>query len=313
MAGSTSRLVASEAMRSKDSVTGTDIPPRYVVIMPARDEGECIAVALESLVRQVCMASMILVVDDGSTDSTPDIVRSYSQQHPFVKLLTRPNRGKRHPGPGVVDAFYDGVKSLDGCIYDYLAKLDADCEFPPDYFQRILAEFEKNPKLGICGGVACIRTRTGIQQDKRPVHHVRGATKIYRKSCFMDIGGIERVLGWDMLDDFTARFKGWEAYTLDSVHYTSNRVVGGPIGLWRKWMHEGRIAYMQQHLFIYLMARSLRRFVNKPYILGGLLIMVGYVVGSWERLPRIKNQNLIDFLRHEQREYLRKLFTLKTK
>jgi poly-beta-1,6-N-acetyl-D-glucosamine synthase len=302
-----------ESEKAVQYSTDAGLPPRYVVIMPARDEGEYIAAALESLIRQVWPPSVILVVDDGSTDSTADVVGRYARDYPFVKLLTRPNRGTRQPGPGVVDAFYDGLKSLDSESYEYLAKLDADCEYPPDYFQRILGQFQRHPKLGIAGGVACIRTRTGLRQDKRPLHHVRGATKVYRKACFVDIGGIERVLGWDILDDFTARFKGWEAYTLESLSYISNRTVGGPIGLWRKWMHEGRIAYMQHHWLPYLLARSIRRFKNKPYIVGGMLIMIGYLAGWWERLPRIKNQALIEALRQEQREYLWELLTLRAK
>jgi poly-beta-1,6-N-acetyl-D-glucosamine synthase len=306
------QLNAGESMKPAQYPAETATGRRYIVIMPARDEGEYISAALESLVRQVCAAAMILVVDDGSTDSTAEIVRQYSQKYPLVKLLTRPDRGRRQPGPGVVDAFYKGLESIDSCCYDYLAKLDADCEYPQDYFFTVLEEFDKNPKLGICGGVAYIRGNTGLQRDQRPVHHVRGATKIYRKACFVDIGGIEPALGWDILDDFTARFKGWEAYTIGTAHYISNRPVGGPIGLWRKWMHEGRIAYMQHHLLPYLLARSIRRFANKPYILGGLLLIVGYIAGWWEKLPRINNQELIQFLRQEQREYLRKLLALKS-
>jgi biofilm PGA synthesis N-glycosyltransferase PgaC len=313
MIHSSHEFVADESVKPAKLSTEDGLPPQYIVIMPARDEEENIGRALASLVGQLCAASTILVVDDGSTDATADIVRQYAREYPSVRLLPRPNRGKRQPGPGVVDAFYEGFKSFESCSYDFVAKLDADCEYPPDYFQKILSEFQRNPKLGICGGVACIRKRSGLQMDRRPIHHVRGATKIYRKSCFMDIGGIERALGWDILDDFTARFKGWEAYTLETVHYVSNRTVGGPIGLWRKWMYEGRIAYMQDHFFPYLMARSIRRFANKPYILGGLLIIVGYFVTWWEKLPRIENQNLIQSLRQEQRQYLRKLLKLKVR
>jgi glycosyltransferase involved in cell wall biosynthesis len=230
-----------------------------------------------------------------------------------VRLLSRPNRGSRQPGPGVVDAFYEGLDSLKDYNYDYVAKLDADCEFPPDYFSELLAEFQRNPKLGICGGFGYNKTSQGLRKDGHPTHHIRGATKLYRKSCFEDIGGIERALGWDVLDGFKARFKGWDAYTVTSAHFVMNRVAGGVIGVWRRRMHEGRIAYMQHHLLVYLIARSVRRFINKPYVLGGLLIMGGYVAGWWEQLPRVKNQNLIDFLRQEQRDYLWKHSRLKIK
>jgi biofilm PGA synthesis N-glycosyltransferase PgaC len=304
MTDSGHRLMTAQSEKTAANSAPAGISPRYVVIMPARDEERYIGAALESLVRQAWVASAILVVDDGSTDSTADIVQRYSQRYPFVQLLRRPNRGSRQPGPGVVDAFHHGLKSLADSSYDYVAKLDADCEYPPDYFRRVLGEFQNNPQLGICGGVPLIRTRAGLHKDKRPPHHVRGATKIYRKSCFTDIGGLEPLLGWDILDDFTARSKGWEAYTLESASYTSNRTVGAPIGLWRKWMHEGRTAYIQHHLLIYLIARSIRRCVNKPYILSGLLLILGYILGWWEKRPRVKDQNIIHFLRQEQREYL---------
>jgi poly-beta-1,6-N-acetyl-D-glucosamine synthase len=313
MTDSSHELVACDSEKTEKNSNAKFIPPRYVVIMPARDEEEYIGAALESLVRQVCVASVILVVNDGSTDSTANIVREYSQQYPFVKLTNRPNRGKRHPGPGVVDAFYHGLRSLDDCSYDFIAKLDADCEYPPDFFLKLLQEFQNKPKLGICGGVLCFQRREGLEKDNRPTHHIRGASKVYRKSCFVDIGGIERALGWDVLDEFTARFKGWEAYTLESVHFVTGRAAGAPIGLWRKWMHAGRIAYMQQHDFSYVIVRSIWHLGNKPYLLAGLFILAGYFVGWWEKLPRIENRELIQFLRHEQREYLWKRLTLKTK
>ena len=313
MLNSGNELIANGSLEPVEHLTEAGCPLRYIVIMPARDEGEYIGAALESLVKQVYAPSVILVVDDGSTDSTAEIVRQYSREYSSVQLLIRSNRGKRQPGPGVVDAFYDGLKSLNDSSYDFIAKLDADCEYPPDFFFKILLEFEKNSKLGICGGVLCFQRGEGLEKDIRPAHHVRGASKVYRKSCFVDIGGIERALGWDMLDEFTARFKGWDAYTLENVHFVTSRLAGAPIGLWRKWMHEGRIAYMQQHFFLYLVARSIRRFGNKPYVLTGLLILAGYFAGWWEKLPRIENRDLVHSLRREQRKYLWRILTLNSK
>jgi glycosyltransferase involved in cell wall biosynthesis len=299
--------------KPEENMAAVPVPPYYIVIIPARNEEKYIGATLESLVGQMCAPLVILVVDDGSTDSTSDIVKQYAREHPSVKLFIRSNRGYRFTGPGVIEAFYEGIESLGDCNYDYLAKLDADCEFPPDYFSRILAEFQRNPKLGICGGMLYDRTEKGLKRNWHPVHHIRGATKIYRRSCFVDIGGLERLLGWDVLDELTARFKGWQAYTIESLPFVTNRKAGEPIGFWKRWTNAGRIAYMLHSSFIYLLAKAIRRCINKPYILGGLLIMVGYFISWWQQNPRIGDRKLIRFIQHEQRLYLWKALTFRAK
>ena len=68
-----------------------------------------------------------------------------------------------------------------GRSYDVVAKLDADLELPPDFFERIMDELEGDPHLGIAGAPLSIPAVTGgTTLEASQPWHVRGATKFYR-------------------------------------------------------------------------------------------------------------------------------------
>jgi glycosyltransferase involved in cell wall biosynthesis len=175
--------------------------PRYIVVTPARDEADFIGALAETLLSQTVALDSWIVVDDGSDDGTPNVVRRLADADSRVVLLERGPRPGRRVGFGGIESTMVGLRSLDDPFaYDFVANIDADLVLPLDYFERLFREFERDPHLGIAGGHLFLKTERGLVFDKVPDEHVHGATKVYRRECLRDIWPLAEVWGWDAVD-----------------------------------------------------------------------------------------------------------------
>src|SRR6516164_7586460 len=164
---------------------------RYVLISPCRDEAAHMRRTLESVAAQTVLPSLWVVIDDGSTDETSKVLEDYSRKLPYLRVVRRSDRGRREVGPGVIEAFYDGLKTLNLDDFDYLCKLDMDLELPPRYFELLMVRMEREPRLGTCSGKPWfIHPRTGEKTPEVCGDDISvGMTKFFRVACFREIGG----------------------------------------------------------------------------------------------------------------------------
>ncbi len=182
---------------------------KYLIITPARDEEEYLEKTILSVANQSIRPFQWIIVNDGSGDSTGRIIDHYAQVYPWLKVIHRPNRGFREAGGGVINAFYEGYAGIESPEWDFLVKLDADLSFSSDYFERCFAEFAKDPFLGIGGGGIYHEVEGELKLEENPKFHVRGATKIYKRECWDELGGLLRAPGWDTVDELKANMLGW--------------------------------------------------------------------------------------------------------
>ena len=190
---------------------------RCAVVIPAHNEADRLAATLDSLLDQRTPPERIVVVDDHSTDATPQVIEEYASNHPVIIGVSRRSAGINQPGAKVVNAFYSGYEVLEDS-YDLICKFDADLIFPPDYLGQVIKAFEDDPRCGIAGGFCYIQKGAdwvleGLTDDD----HIRGALKCYRKECFEQIGGLRRAMGWDTVDELLARFHSWKVVTLPEL------------------------------------------------------------------------------------------------
>ena len=250
--------------------------PRYVVITPARNEAERIQHTIDAMADQTVRPATWIVVDDGSTDGTADIVARAAQSHDWITLVSRDDRGHRAAGSGVVEAVNDGFAAVDDNDWEFLVKLDADLSFPSDYFARCFEAFEEDPTLGIAGGtVSNIDAEGNRSVEPHPDFHVRGATKIYRRTCWDQIGGLRAVPGWDTIDEVEANRMGWSTRTLP-VPIDQLRTTGAAAGQWRNWVKNGRAAYLTGYHPLFLGARAASRARRSPYLTAAAGLLWGY-------------------------------------
>jgi len=167
---------------------------------------------LNSVIKQTFLPKKIVIVDDNSTDKTSEIAKRIASKYGFIKRITINSVPTHQPGAKVINAFNFGLKILDE-NYDFIVKLDADLILPENYFEQIRSIFTENPKVGIAGGRAFVKKNEDwILENLTDDDHIRGAFKSYRKQCFIEIGKLKSQIGWDTLDEFLARYYGWEIF-----------------------------------------------------------------------------------------------------
>jgi len=273
---------------------------RYVVISPVRDEEENLPSTIESMVRQTVLPQEWIIVDDGSKDKTAQIIDDYARRYSWIKAVYRKDRGFRKAGGGVVDAFNDGYNALTSCDWEFVAKFDGDLTFQRDYFEECFREFADDPKLGLGGGVICY-VNDGIKRfEEGPAFHVRGATKIYRRACWDEIGGFLPAPGWDTIDEVKANSLGWKTRSFHHLHLIHRRDTGSADGLWPTLVKYGRANYICGYHPLFMISKCIVRLIRKPYMIGSIGIMYGFISGYLKHLPRVADRAAIAYLRRQQ-------------
>lgn len=282
---------------------------RYVVVSPVRDEREHLAKTVESVIGQTIRPAEWVIVNDGSTDGTAEIIDRYAARYPWLHAVHRENRGFRKSGGGVMEAFSEGYGHLGSADWEYLVKLDGDLSFSADYFESCFREFEKNPRLGIGGGGIYHVVDGKMEFEKTPLFHVRGATKIYRKECWNDIGGLIKAPGWDTLDEVKANMKGWETRSFQELKVAHHRFTGEADGGWRNAVKNGLGAYISGYHPLFMILKSLRWMAKRPYVVCSAGLVYGYATGYVQRVDRVNDPDLIRYIRREQ---LKRIFFIES-
>lgn len=282
----------------------------YVVVSPGRNEAAFMRRTLDSVVAQTIRPALWVIVDDGSSDSSPDILAQYTAQHDWIRVIRREDRGHRAVGPGVIDAFYAGWETVDADQYAYLCKLDLDLDLPAGYFEGLMAEMEKDPRLGTCSGKAYYIDAKGSRVWERMGDEMSvGASKFYRLSCFQDIGGFVREVMWDGLDCHMVRWYGWRARSFPGEALAFNHL--RPMGSSQTSILTGRRRHGAGQFFmgsdpLYFTATAIWKMFHPPYVTGGLASLQGFFGAWFKGAKQFENAEIRDFIRRYQRRALLK-------
>jgi len=276
---------------------------KYVLISPCRDEAKYMRDTLDSVIAQSIRPAKWIIVDDGSTDSTPQILAEYRAKHDWIEVVTRSDRGRRSVGPGVVDAFYAGYEAINPDDYDYLCKLDLDLRLPPRYFEILIERMATNPCIATCSGKAYVKEEGGLFNEGHGDDMSLGMTKFYRVSSFKAIGGFVREVMWDGIDCHRCRMNGWIACSWDEpeLRFVHLR----PMGSSQQSIYTGRLRhgfgqYFMGTGFLFMAASAIFRINQKPYVLGSLAMLWGWVKSAIAREPRYDDPGFRKFLRRYQ-------------
>jgi glycosyltransferase involved in cell wall biosynthesis len=272
---------------------------------------------LDSVIAQSERPAMWLIVDDGSSDQTPEILQQYTAAHPWIEIVRRPDRGERAVGGGVIEAFNEGLRRVRLHAFDYLCKLDMDLVLPPTYFARLMDRMEQQPRLGTCSGKAYYPGRgnplanfsgslisEGIGDDMSV-----GAAKFYRTECFEEIGGFVQQVMWDGIDCHRCRMHGWIAVSWDepALRFIHLRPMGSSqAGILAGRYRHGYGQYYMGTGFLYMTASTLYRLKQPPLIIGALASWCGWLRSWMARAPQYDDPEFQEFLREYQRLCLTK-------
>jgi len=298
------------------ATTGSVVPSaagsllRYVLITPARNEEAYIGLTLKSVVDQTVRPIKWIIVSDGSTDRTDDIVAGYARQYDWIELLRMPSREARHFG-GKVACFAAGYARVQELQYDIVGSLDADLSFSADYFEFLLKKFAENPKLGV-GGTPF--TESGELYDYRfsSIEHVSGACQLFRRDCYESIGGYVPLKGGgiDVVAVQTARLRGWDTRTFPEKVLLHHRPMSSAnhAGVLAARFKLGERAHSLGWHPLWQVFRSVYQMSKKPYVVGGCALFAGFFWATLTKKDQPISPELIAFQRRDQMRRLRAFF-----
>ena len=280
--------------------------PKYVLITPARNEEAFIEKTIQSVVSQTILPAKWVIVSDGSTDRTDEIVKTYLKENPWIDLVRMPDRRDRQFA-AKVHCFNTGYEKVKGIEFEVIANLDADISFDDDYFEFLLKRFAENPALGVAGTPFIENKYSSVDSSFEGEKHVAGGVQLFRRRCFIDVGGYipHKSGGIDWIAVTTARMKGWETKSYREKYFFHHRSLGtaGSNSLGASFNYGKKDYYLGGHP-VWEIFRVAFRMTKKPILVGGIGLMAGYLWAFAARMPRPVSIDLMRFHRREQMEKL---------
>jgi len=281
--------------------------PTYVLVTPARNEAQFIEATIQSVVAQTERPLRWVIVSDGSTDGTDEIVARYTAAHAWIELLRMPERKERHFA-GKAHAFCAGKARVDGLAYEVIANLDADITFDPDYFAFLLGKLSIDPLLGVVGTPYVETTGESFDYKFTSLDHVSGACQVFRRECYESIGGYVpvKVGTIDCIAVITARMKGWKTRTFtEKVSHHHRKVGSAERGPARANFITGVMDYAMGNHPLWEMFRTAYQMTKRPFVVRGLSLGAGYLWAFVRRAERPVSREFVEFHHREQMQRLK--------
>jgi len=273
---------------------------KYVLITPVRDEERFIEKTIQSVISQTILPLAYIIVDDGSSDKTGEIIDSYAAKYPWITALHRQDRGFRNSAGGEVQAFYFGFEQVKHLQWDYIVKLDGDLSFDADYFERCMQYFANDPKLGLASGVIYNLENGELHLEKTPHFHVRGAAKMYSKKLWDELGGMYAINGWDTLDEVKANMLGYTTQNFPDLKIVQYRTTGMEVGIWQNAIKNGTGSYIAGYHPLYLASKIIKRSLRRPFFIESAGLCYGYFKAFFTHKERVNDAKLVHYLRKQQ-------------
>ncbi len=298
----------------KNQVKNTMNKHKYVLVSPARNEADYIEKTIKSVLSQSELPRKFIIVSDGSTDGTDDIIMKYQEENEFILLLRADGEKNRNFG-SKVNAFNAGYAKLNDLDYDYIGCLDADVSFDKEYYKNIFERFDLNSELGLAGGWIWDIDGETFRESVNSPDSVPGAVQMFRRKCFEDIGGYFPLKkgGIDAYATVRARMSGWETRSFTELKVYHHRPMGtGKGSLLDSRFRQGIMEYSHGNHPLFELAKCILRIKEYPHLIGSAFRMTGYLFSMLRRDVPDFPDNVVKFLQNEQINKLKKLVAGKT-
>jgi glycosyltransferase involved in cell wall biosynthesis len=282
--------------------------PRCILITPARNEEKYLEGTIRSMIAQTVLPLKWIIVNDGSTDSTPAIIDRYAATYKWIERIDMPSHRDRSfaAKANCVNAARDSVAGVD---HEVIGNIDADVTFENDYLEFLLKKFAEIPELGVAG--TPLRAAGGYdtaEDSFEGENYVAGPCQLFRRSCLDDVGGYvpNKAGGVDWIAVTTARMKGWKTRSFREKRYFHHRSFGtaerGPLSALYSY---GEKDYYLGGSPVWEICRVAYRIAKPPVFFGGLALALGFLFASIRRIPRPVSAELMRFHRQEQMQKLK--------
>jgi len=297
---------------SEGSVEKHTSLPTYVLVTPARNEEKFIEKLIQSMITQTALPAKWVIVNDGSTDSTAEIVSRYLEKHKWIELLNLPAHRDRSFAAKVY-AFNAGFMKIKDLEYDVVGNLDSDVSFDSDYCEFLLMQFQRDAALGVAGTIFREEGYSSGTDSFEGQNHVAGGCQLFRRQCFAEIGGYipNKAGGIDWIAVTTARMLGWRTRSFREKSFFHYRSLGTAerSQLASAFSYGEKDYYLGNHP-IWEIFRVAYRVGKRPYLVGAVALYSGYLSAFLRRVNRPVSKELMKFHRKEEMSKLRAIFRL---
>lgn len=276
----------------------------YVLITAARNEEKYIEATIKSVLSQTILPKKWVIVSDGSTDHTDEIIKKHLDHYDFIEFVRRESGSNQDSDfASKVFALNAGYARLKHVAYDYIGHLDADITFAPDYYENVIKLFEQNPLLGIAGGFIFEPIQGKfVSRPYNTERSVAGGIQLFRREFYQDLGGLIPLKrgGEDWYAEVIARMKGWKVesfHNLHVFHHKPGNLIRGAI---KESFRQGLMDYSLGSHPLFEFMKCIRRLGEKPYLIGAFIRMCGFVWPYLNRQHRLVSIEFITYLRAEQ-------------
>jgi poly-beta-1,6-N-acetyl-D-glucosamine synthase len=272
---------------------------KFAIVTPVKDEINYFPRTVKSILSQEIKPDKWIIIDDGSTDGTTEIIRKIEKENNWIEGIYRePTKVRKAGGEFVLGL---GLQKLNFDDFDFIARMDGDLEFNSSYFKRLIERFEEDDNLGIASGVCFINRNGKVFEEKHPRFHTRGPLKTYRTRCFKDIGGrLESCLGWDAIDELKANMLGWKTYSFSDLRITHLKKTQNSKGPLKGGINFGIAAYNAGYHPLFIILKAFFIVINRRFKSTSIGLLWGYFSSLFKRNPRPIDKELIKYVRKQQ-------------
>lgn len=277
---------------------------RYILVTPAKNEEEDLPNLIHSMIQQTIKPLLWVIVDDGSTDNTPEILEEAKEKYNWIQSL-RVKESKRDLGKHVYCVYNIGFDfAVKYCKahnkqYDYIGNVDADMTMETEFFEKLIKEFEKNPKLGVASGSVYSNIHDELILEKDREDLPMGSPRLWRKECFEETGGYLISYSADSVSNVLAKLRGWETKRFSNIKAIQARKTSSAEGLWKGYKIHGESAYFRNYHPLFVLAKGLKYSFNSPYYIG-IAYLYGYLSSVLKRMDKIDNEEVEEYYYHQK-------------
>ena len=270
---------------------------QYILVTPVKDEEKNLPNLIRSVVEQTIKPIVWVIVDDGCTDNSPKIIEDATNRYEWIKSI----RLKGSPRDLTVHVAYVIKTGLDFAIeylkelrtlYNYIGFLDADMIIlDKDFFKSIIAEFEKDSRLGIASGSIQIMDNGVVKEERRREDTASGGEMVCRRECFEDIEEYPLSYAHESVLRVKAKLKGWEIKRFKNIKIIQTRRTSSAEGLWKGFIIKGKSGhYLNYNPFI-VIVKGLKYCLTRQHY-KGIAYLYGYFGSLIQRKEQINDEEI---------------------
>ncbi|AKB65770.1 glycosyltransferase [Methanosarcina mazei] len=273
----------------------------YVLMTPCKNEEKSLPKLAESIINQTLTPNLWLIINDNSTDNSPEILRELEKENSWIRVVT--SKGTKrdlsfHYAKVVNDGFSLILQksSIEKISFEYMGLIDADMILENNFFEKIIDRFEKNPSLGIASGNAVYYNGDKLIAEEGRENLPIGGLRVWKKECFIETGGFPISYSADSVSNVLAILRGWDTKKFNDIVGIQTRRTSSAEGLWKGYRTKGESDYYRDYHPLYVIFKFIKYSLTSPSYIG-IAYLGGYIRGI------IKIRNKIDI--PEVRKYYR--------